>query len=121
MVTQKGLERYMTNVEQIAKEAETDPEVAKRVIKAIENDMNNRRRQPTPPPPEGGISRSKASRKYDIAKTTIYGWIKRGYIPVLLRTKREVYIQEAKLTEIVNCYKSSPGQGKKTVKRQFAS
>ena len=71
--------------------------------------------------PEGGISQSEASRKYGVAQRNISRWVSRGYIPVLLRTRREVYIDESKLVKIIECYKSAPGQVKKTVKHQFAS
>jgi hypothetical protein len=71
--------------------------------------------------PEGGICQSEASWKYGVTRTTISGWVLNSYIPILLETKKEVYIDEAKLIEVVECYKASPGQGKKTVKPQFAS
>lgn len=71
-------------------------------------------------PPKGGISQSEASRKYGVTQSSISQWVRHGYIPVLLRTKREVYIDEARLVEVIKCYKASPGQGKKTVKHQFA-
>ena len=66
--------------------------------------------------PEGGISQSEASRKYDIPQQTISRWVLKGYIPVLLRTNKEVYISEASLKELVKRYKENPGQGKKTAK-----
>jgi hypothetical protein len=71
--------------------------------------------------PEGGISQSEPSQKYDVAQTTISGWVLKGYVPALLRTSKEVYIDEAILAEVIECYKSSPGQGRKTVKQQFSS
>jgi hypothetical protein len=78
-------------------------------------------RQKAPPPPPGGISQSEASRRYGVAHSTISRWTSAGYLPVLLRTNKEVYVEEAKLIMVIRCYKSAPGRGKKTVKREFAS
>jgi hypothetical protein len=114
MVTTQRRMVTIQEAEKIIKESKTPHEAVRKL-------RNLPKRQPAPPPPPGGISRSAASRKYHVPKTTIYGWVKRGYIPVLLRTRKEVYIDEAKLAEVVECFKKSPGQGKKTVKRKFAS
>jgi hypothetical protein len=107
--------------EGLAREAGTDQETARKVLEAAKAKEESRRRQPAPPPPPGSISQSAASRKYGIGSATISRWASAGYIPIVLRTRREVYIDEAKLLKVINCFKKSPGQGKKTVKRKFAS
>jgi transposase len=127
MVTTKAFERSINISDTIAQEVGTDQETVRRVLQAAKAKEESRRRRPAPPPPTGGISQSAASRKYGVARITIWGWVHRKkqngeyYIPVLLKTKKEVYIDEAKLAEVVECFKKSPGQGKKTVKRKFAS
>ena len=62
--------------------------------------------------PEDGISISEASRKYGRPTTgTICRWIRRGYIRVLKKTPREVYISETDLRRVLEIYDQSPGQG----------
>lgn len=117
MVTEKALEKYLNISQEIAQDADTEPEVAQRVIRAIEKRIVNKRRQPAPSPPEGGISQSAASRKYEVYQQTISRWVEKGYIPVVLRTKKEVYIDEEALAAIVADYNQSPGRGKKTIRR----
>ena|SRR4030067_2478331 len=117
MVT--GIRKMVTisEAEKIIKESRTPAE-------AVEKLHSLPKRQPPPPPPDGGISLSAATRKYGIAQGTISGWILKngkGYIPILLKTNKEVYIDETKLAEVVKTYLKSPGQGKKTVKRELAS
>jgi hypothetical protein len=120
MVTSKTFERLTRISPKIAFEAGTSEEVVKRVLAAAQTDVINRRRQPAAPPPEGGISQSKASRKYKIARTTILGWIAKGYIPIILRTKKDVFIDEHKLAELVELFKKSPGRGKSTIRRNIS-
>lgn len=86
-----------------------------RVVGQIIADRNNHRRQPKLPPPEGGISLRAAERKYGIAHETLARWVRKGLIPVLLRTPNWLYVDEAKLAEVVQRYKQNPGQGKKTI------
>jgi hypothetical protein len=100
--------------EKLIKESRTTEE-------AVEKLRHLQKRQPAPPPPPGGISQSAASRKYKISQTTISGWVLKRYIPELLRTTKEVYIDEKKLVDVIACFKAAPGQGKKTVKRKFAA
>jgi len=117
MIQSRTIERKMVainEVEKIILESKTPGEAVKKL-------RSLKKRQPAPPPPPGGISQSEAKRKYGIAQTTISGWVSKGYIPLLLRTTKEVYIDEAKLAEVVKCFKQSPGQGKKIVKRKFSS
>jgi len=95
---------------------------AKRIIEEGKDktDMLNRlngltKRQPAPPPPEGGISLSAASRVHGVPHPTISRWVKRGLIPIILRTKKELYIDEDITTMVVGLYKKNPGQGKKVL------
>jgi len=63
-----------------------------------------------------GISISAGGRKYSIKSSTISRWVTKGYIPVLSKTNREVYIDKNALEIIARKYLQDPGQGKKTVK-----
>lgn len=115
MITQKVLERYMNEAVEIAREAETAPEVAERVMKAIENHIVKNRRRRAPPPPEGGITLNQAGGKYGIAPQTIHRWAKMGIIPILSKTMNCVYV-DAKATEnAAKKYLAAPGRGKRTV------
>ncbi len=75
-----------------------------------------RQRPERQPAPEGGISIREAERKYSISKSTISTWVSKGYVPVLLRTKNWVYIDETVFSKLVDEYRKDPGRGKKTVK-----
>lgn len=86
-----------------------------KVIRQIIAEKHNHKREPSPPPPTGGISLRAAERKYGIANETISGWVKRGLIPVLLRTRNWLYIDEARLVEVIQRYRQNPGQGKRTI------
>lgn len=105
------------NTTELAKETGLPNDEVKKVVSQIIADKNNHKRQPPPPAPKGGICLMEAERKYRIPNPTISRWVKRGYIPVLLRTKKELYIDEAKLIEVVSLYKESPGQGKRTIRQ----
>src|SRR4030042_4189866 len=111
MVNSKTFERLINISETIAREIDIDQETVRRVLEVAKAKEESRRRQPPPPPPPGGISQSAASRKYKVSQRNISRWTSAGYIPTILRSKREVYIDEAKLANVVNCYKKSPGQG----------
>lgn len=75
--------------------------------------------KPKPSPPESGITLRAAERKYGILHSTLSRWIGKGYLPILLRTRNELYVEEVKLRDLIERYKSSPGQGKNTIKQQF--
>lgn len=74
-----------------------------------------KRRIKNPPPPPGSISIGAASREYDIHVSTIWRWVDKGLIPVVLRTKRYKYIDKSTLSKLVEKYKVDPGQGKRTI------
>lgn len=92
-------------------------EDVERVVQQIIMDKENQKRHPKPPVPEGGISLRGASRKYGIPHPTLSIWVKKNYIPILLRTKNELYIDEIELATIATIYSTNPGQGKNTIKK----
>lgn len=92
-------------------------ESEKRKITSLIKKMARKRQRPErQPAPEGGISIREASEKYDVPSPTISRWVSKGLIPVILRTKNWVYVNEDNLAEIVTKYKLNPGRGKKTIK-----
>jgi hypothetical protein len=109
------LERLDLDAELVEKKKGIPKEVSKVVLEAVIEDRQNHKRQPKQLPPEGGISIRSAGRKYGVDPTTISGWVQRGLIPVLLRTPNWLYVDEAKLVEVIQRYKQNPGQGKKTI------
>jgi hypothetical protein len=109
------LERLDLDAELVEKKKGIPKEVSKVVLEAVIEDRQNHRRQPKQSPPEGGISLRAAGRKYDIPSGTLCRWIQKGLVPVLLRTLNWLYVDEAKLVEVIQRYKQNPGQGKKTI------
>jgi hypothetical protein len=89
--------------------AELEPEIMA--------DKASRRRPPRPPAPTGGISISEGSRRYNIPHPTISRWVSNGYIPILLRTRYELFIQESRLAELAVVYQGNPGRGSWAVKQ----
>lgn len=89
----------------------------KEQVEKLKEEINNlpNPRQPKEPTPEGGISIRAGGRKYDIYSPTISRWVEKGLIPVLLRTKNEVYIDEFVLSQLAKRYKQDPGRGKRTI------
>ena len=113
MIQARTLERKMVTIseaERIIKESKTPGE-------AVERLHSLPKRQPKPPAPVGGISLSEASRLSGIPEQTISRWVKRGLIPVVLRTNRELYINENVTRILVDAYKKNPGQGKKDISK----
>lgn len=113
----KSLEKLMTEAPQIAQETNLPTEAVEKVFVQAMVRAENNKRQPVPPPPEGGISLSDAKRKYGVSHQTLSRWVKRGYIQILLRTNKELYISKAELGKIAEAYLKNPGQGKRTLKR----
>jgi hypothetical protein len=109
------LERLDLDAEMVELKKGIPREVSKVVLATVIEDRQNHKRQPKPEPPEGGISLRAAERKYGIPNGTLCRWAKRGFIPILLRTKNWLYVDEAKLVEVIQRYKQNPGQGKKTI------
>lgn len=93
----------------------------RKVLDTLIADRQNNKRQPAPPAPKGGIGIRAAGRKCEIANPTISAWVKKGYIPVILRTKNTLYIDESELLKVVELYKKNPGQGKNTLKKLLNS
>lgn len=104
------------NTTEVAEQTGVPTEHVERVVNQLIINHNNNKRQPKPSPPDGGISIRAAARKYGIAHRTISRWVKAGYIPVLQHARNWLYIDEAHLANLVNIYKTNPGQGKKTIK-----
>jgi hypothetical protein len=117
MVTTKVFERSINISETIAREAGTDKETVRRVLQAAKAKEEGRRRQPPPPTPDGGICLREAARKYGMRHTTLVLWVKMGYIPVILETKNEKFINEEVTSKIIHKYKNFNGEGRKTLKR----
>lgn len=87
------------------------------IVEETEKDLIKQRRLPSPPDPEGGISIRAAERKYRIASATISRWVKKTFVPVLLETANEKFIDEAKLIKLVEAYRQCPGRGTWAVKK----
>jgi len=105
----------MNEAEVIAKEINETPEVVTKVLRQVESHIANNRRQPRPPAPEGGISLSKASRKYHIPRTTISGWVSMGIIPIVANSTKEKYIKEENIVRIAKGYKRGQGRGNRQI------
>jgi hypothetical protein len=98
----RTLEKFIAKSPEIAQEAGTDPEVARRVMEAIEERIKKSRRQPSDPAPKGGISLRSAARKYGIPHSTLLLWIPHNYIQVLKKTNYRTYISEDSLVKYIN-------------------
>jgi len=98
----------------LEKELQVPPERLEGLLAKMENSTTGKRNGKQPPP-EGGISLREAERKYGILQSTISRWVKRGGIPILLRSKNWLYVDEQVLAEIIEKYKQRSGQGKRTI------
>jgi len=87
----------------------------KHLRQLIETIAEERKRLKSEPAPQGGISLKNAEREYGINTGTLSRWVKKGLIPVLLRTKNWLYVDRSILEEVVIRYKKDPGRGKKTL------
>lgn len=96
----KIIEKYKGMAPEIAKEVDTSPEVVTRVLETVESHMLNDKRKPSPPAPPGGISLRAAARKYNLHHTTLIKWIKKGKLPVLLRTPNWLYVDEETISKL---------------------
>lgn len=101
MVTQRGIDRYMGQVEEIAKNANVNEKDVKRVLEVIGADLDSRRRKPRQEPPDGCISIREAGRKYHIPHTTISYWARKGYVTIKERFANWLYIDESSLIEYI--------------------
>lgn len=119
MVTVRSINRLMNISDKLAQAAGTTQDVVEKVLHAANTDIIKRRREPAPPPPDGGISIRGAERKYKINSQTISNWVKRGIVPVLLRTKNEVYISEKDIASIAVKFPHARGRGKRTIIKEF--
>lgn len=73
-------------------------------ISEIKNEMENfpRHRAKAIPPPAGSISMNAAGIKYGIHPTTILKWVKKGTVPVVMRTANCTYVNEASVISAKN-------------------
>jgi hypothetical protein len=109
--------RVLIGIDDIQK-ANILSESEKRKLTMLIREMAKKRQRPErQPAPDGSISIREAERKYGISARTISGWVSKGYIPILLRTKNWLYISEAELVKFINLYKTDQGQGKQTIKK----
>jgi hypothetical protein len=117
----RTIARWLDNVDELASKVHVPREEIETILKAQEEELKQRRRNKTKAPaPAGSISINKAARKYHVHNPTICGWIKRGWVTVMLRTPNWTYISEADVARIVAEYKKDPGMGKHTVRRALA-
>ena len=96
------------------KKCKITPEI---LLEASENIKKSR--EPAPDPPEGGITCLEAERLYGIHHGTISRWVKKGYVEIILKTKREVYVDKIQLENLIAYYKENPGQGRFTLRYLF--
>lgn len=112
----RTMEKYRRLAPEISSDTGVPKDAIEKVLTAMETRMSQCRRQKNPPPPPGSISLSAATRKYNVYLSTIQRWVKRGLIPVVLRSRRYKYIDESKLVETIKRYRKNPGQGKQTLR-----
>ena len=117
----RSLEKLMPEAPIIAKETKLKPDQVESVLEQAMIHHENHKRQPMPPAPEGGISLSGAGRKYGIPKGTLSRWCKKHNIPVLLRTTRELYVDEIRLAQLITEYQKDPGRGKRTAQQPLSA
>jgi hypothetical protein len=102
-------------------EKEQLPEEQKNNLKNIVHkaliEKNKRKRQPRIPAPKGGISLSAAQNKYGVPNPTICRWAKKGYLPILMKTRFETFVDENYCAKLAEAYKTDPRQGSWVVKR----
>lgn len=111
MVTQERKLVSIVEAERIYKESKS-PEEAIKKLRSLP------KRKPAPSPPIGGIGIRAASRKYGIPNRTISRWVQQGFIPILLETRNNKYINEQITTEIIAIYKSI--KGRRTIRKAIA-
>lgn len=107
--------------DKLAKVLNKPREEIRMVLKAMLEERKNNKRQPKPPPPERGICLRAAERKYGIGNRTLSAWAKLGYLPIIKRTKNELYIDEVRLVQIIDAYKSLPSGQRQTIKKAIAA
>ena len=95
-------------------------EECKMVLDAVIEDRRNHKRQPKPEPPEGGISLRAAGRKYNTPPRTISRWVEQGFLPTILETKNEKFINEATFAELIAKYNSDLIIGRRTIRKAIA-
>ena len=98
-----------------------EKEKIKMVLRAVIDERKNHKRLPKSPPPENGICLRAASRKYKIPDRTISRWVRSGFLPILERTRNELYIDEILFAKIIKSYNSLPDSGRRTINKAIAA
>jgi len=106
--------RVLIGEEDIEQAKLSDKEKERFLVMVTELKKQRQRPQSTPPP-KGSISLREAERKYGVDHASLSRWVKKGLIPICLRTKNWLYISEKRLVEVINNYKHNPGKGKRTL------
>ncbi|RMI27422.1 MAG: hypothetical protein D6681_00680 [Calditrichaeota bacterium] len=57
-----------------------------------------------------------ASRKYNVPKTTLAGWVQKGYIAKVSKDGQKILLKEQDIAYAVSIYKSRSGRGKRVFK-----
>lgn len=114
MIQAKTLGKYIEKSQEIAAEVGADPEIARKVLEAVEKRINRYRRHPREPVPEGGISIREAARKYDIIPSTLSRWCNNGKVNILKRTLNWVYLEEKSLLEYLKENNNHTQKGRKS-------
>jgi len=97
MIQARTIEKLKDESREIAREAGTDPEVARKIMVAIEERIKAKRRPIKEPAPEGSITLSDAVRKYEIPLNTISYWVDKKYVTVLKKARNYLYLDEDSL------------------------
>lgn len=114
-------DRIDEDSEKVAEILKKPKEEIKVVLETVLNTHKNSKRQPKEPAPEGGIHLRAAERKYGIGNRTLSEWVKNGYLPLLSRTKNELYVEEDKLAQIIQSYNSLPASSRRTIRKAIAA
>lgn len=96
----------------VAERIQSDPETITRALEVLA-ELHNPREKINKP--ENGITISDASRKYKIPNSTISGWIKNGFIPVVKETGKQKYIDNNVIKCIAEQYKKGQGRGNRQI------
>lgn len=114
---QTGSKRWYNklNPEIIANKAKLPKKEVEMVLEATKEHYEETRRQPKVPAPKGSIGIRAASREYGVRSQTISRWVARGLVPILLRTKNDLYVDRQIVEKICQKYKRAPGRGRRTI------
>ena len=69
--------------------------------------------------PEGSCTVTEASKANDVSKSTISGWLEKGYLAPVKTTSRRTFIREDEVAYLATIYKTAKGRGCKTLEQFF--